>query len=43
MRVQVERVYLKDLSFESPNAPQVFASEWKPHVHLDINTTATRI
>ncbi len=43
MRVQVERVYLKDLSFESPNAPQVFASEWKPHVHLDINTTANRI
>ncbi len=41
--VQVERVYLKDLSFESPNAPQVFASEWKPHVHLDINTTANRV
>lgn len=41
--VQVERVYLKDLSFESPNAPQVFASEWKPNVHLDINTTANRI
>ena len=41
--VQVERVYLKDLSFESPSAPQVFASEWKPHVHLDINTTASRI
>ena len=41
--VPVERVYLKDLSFESPNAPQVFASEWKPNVHLDINTTANRI
>ena len=41
--VQVERVYLKDLSFESPQAPQVFASEWKPNVHLDINTTANRI
>ena len=41
--VQVERVYLKDLSFESPHAPQVFASEWKPNVHLDINTTANRI
>ncbi len=43
VRVQVERVYLKDLSFESPKAPQVFASEWKPNVHLDINTTANRI
>ena len=43
VRVQIERVYLKDLSFESPQAPRVFASEWKPNVHLDINTTANRI
>ena len=43
VRVQVERVYLKDLSFESPRAPQVFASEWKPNVNLDINTTANRL
>ena len=41
--MQVERVYLKDLSFESPRAPQVFASEWKPNVNLDINTTANRL
>lgn len=43
VRVQVERVYLKDLSFESPRSPQVFASEWKPNVNLDINTTANRL
>ena len=43
VRVQIERVYLKDLSFESPRAPQVFSTEWKPNVHLDINTTANRI
>lgn len=43
VRVQVERIYLKDLSFESPRAPQVFASEWKPNVNLDINTTANRL
>jgi preprotein translocase subunit SecB len=31
-------VYLKDLSFESPNAPSVFTGEWKPEtsLHLDI-------
>ena len=31
-------VYLKDLSFESPNAPAVFTGEWKPEtaLHLDI-------
>lgn len=39
-RVQVERIYLKDLSFESPTAPDVFRMEWRPAVQLDLNTTA---
>ena len=34
----VQRVYLKDISFESPNAPAVFKSEWKPQVKMDLNT-----
>ncbi len=31
-------LYLKDLSFESPNAPAIFQGEWKPEtaLHLDI-------
>lgn len=31
-------VYVKDLSFESPNAPSIFREEWKPEtsLHLDI-------
>lgn len=39
-RVQVERIYLKDLSFESPTAPDVFRMAWRPAVQLDLNTTA---
>ena len=42
-RIQVERIYLKDLSFESPQAPDVFRGEWKPDVQLDINTRANRL
>lgn len=42
-RVQVERIYLKDLSFESPQAPDIFRGEWKPDVQLDINTRANRL
>lgn len=42
-RIQVERVYLKDLSFESPQAPDIFRGEWKPDVQLDINTRANRL
>jgi preprotein translocase subunit SecB len=34
----LERIYLKDLSFESPRSPEVFRGPWQPQVHLDINT-----
>lgn len=36
-QVALERIYLRDASFESPKAPEVFASEWKPNVQVDIN------
>nr|WP_136251446.1 protein-export chaperone SecB [Ningiella ruwaisensis] len=34
----IQRVYTKDISFESPNAPAIFQKEWKPEVKLDIDT-----
>lgn len=37
-QLAIERIYLKDVSFESPRAPAVFRSEWQPQVHIDINT-----
>lgn len=37
----IERVYVKDISFESPLAPMIFTEQWKPKVKLDLNT-ATR-
>lgn len=33
----LQRIYVKDLSFESPKAPLMFKSQWKPEVTLDIN------
>ena len=39
----IERIYLRDLSFESPQAPGVFASEWKPQVQIEINSRASRL
>lgn len=36
----LQKVYLKDVSFESPNAPQVFAGgEIQPQVSLHLNTS----
>ncbi|WP_210398246.1 protein-export chaperone SecB [Motiliproteus sediminis] len=34
----IQRIYLKDLSFESPNSPAVFSKAWQPEVGLEINT-----
>jgi len=38
----IQRVYIKDLSFETPNAPDS-KEEWKPELGLDINTDAKRM
>ena len=37
-QLQVEKLYLKDASFESPNSPAMFTEDWKPKVHFELNT-----
>jgi preprotein translocase subunit SecB len=37
-QVLLERLYLKDVSFESPGSPGIFAGRWQPEFQLDINT-----
>lgn len=40
----IQKLYIKDVSFESPNAPAVFADgEWAPEVNLQINTTHNNV
>ena len=39
----IERIYLRDLSFESPGAPEVFASARTPQLEIDIATRSTRL
>lgn len=39
----IQRVYIKDASFEAPNTPQVFTKEWKPEIKLDLNTAARQL
>ncbi len=34
----IERVYVKDISFEAPNSPAVFTQEWEPNTSLNLNT-----
>lgn len=34
----IQRVYIKDFSFEAPNTPNIFQQQWEPDLSLDINT-----
>ncbi|MBY4678909.1 protein-export chaperone SecB [Marinobacterium arenosum] len=36
----MQRIYIKDASMESPNAPQVFLKQWQPEVNMDMNSQA---
>jgi preprotein translocase subunit SecB len=38
--LQIEKLYVKDLSLEVPNAPQVFTEQLQPEVQVQITTTA---
>ena len=39
----LQRIYVKDISFESPNAPQVFGMEWNPDTKLQFNSSARKV
>lgn len=34
----IQRIYTKDISFESPNAPMIFLEQWNPEVKVALNT-----
>lgn len=35
-QVNLQKIYLKDVSFETPNSPQVFTKEWQPEVNVEL-------
>ena len=39
----LQRIYIKDVSFETPQGVDVFRQPWKPRVNLDMNTKQNRI
>lgn len=42
-QVRIEKLYLKDASFESPNTPAMFQQSWTPEMELNINTSSERV
>lgn len=43
LQFAIQRIYVKDVSFEAPNAPAVFRKEWKPEVKLDLDTRSEKL
>jgi len=40
---QIQRIYTKDVSFETPNSPVIFQKEWEPDVKLDLDTRSNKL
>lgn len=39
----IQKIYVKDMSFETPNSPAVFTMDWKPEINLELNTQSSKI
>jgi len=40
---QLLRIYTKDVSFEAPNAPDIFRGNWQPQHELNLNTKVNKL
>ena len=41
--LRAEKIYLKDLSLETPNSPGIFTIEWQPEMNFDIAQKVARV
>ena len=41
--VRIEKIYVKDVSFETPNSPTIFTIEWQPQLNFDFAQKAAKI
>lgn len=39
----LQKIYLKDTSFETPNSPAVFTEKWDPDINIELNTSGARL
>ena len=42
-KFNIQRIYTKDISFETPNSPAIFQKEWKPEIKLDLDTRTNKL
>jgi preprotein translocase subunit SecB len=42
-QLALQKLYVKDVSFETPNSPNVFTLKWEPAVEFNLNTHTTTL
>lgn len=43
MTFAIQRIYIKDISFETPNTPAIFRETWQPNVNLEVNIQTQKL
>ena len=39
----IQKIYIKDVSFETPNSPEIFREQWQPDINLQLNNNTKTI
>lgn len=39
----LQKIYIKDVSFETPHSPEVFTLKWEPQVEFNLSSNAERL
>lgn len=39
----LQKIYLKDISFETPNSPESFTHKWEPDINIELNTSGKQL
>ncbi len=42
-KFDLQRIYTKDMSFETPNSPEIFTQDWNPENHLTLNSEVNNL
>ncbi|MEJ2115855.1 MAG: protein-export chaperone SecB [Gammaproteobacteria bacterium] len=42
-KFEIQKIYIKDLSFETPNSPKIFTEKWHPKTDVHIQTENNKL
>lgn len=42
-QLAIQKIYVKDISFEAPNSPDVFKEKWEPQVNMELSNDTNKL